>query len=115
MVYTICVVSVLGIFAYTGTKRANAYETRFDAQQQRALSELGEYVDNIQLDCKRGLFKHPPMISSLSASSENATGAKNSLSQLALSDITLEKTYKFLTQVGDFTVYLNRKVANNEK
>ncbi len=115
--YTICVVSVLGIFAYTGIKRANAYETRFDAQQQRALSELGEYVDNIQLDLQKGVYSNtPPMIASLSASLwRDATGAKNSLSQLALSDITLEKTYKFLTQVGDFTVYLNRKVANNEE
>lgn len=115
--YTISIIAVLGIFAYTGTTRANAYERRFSAQQQRSLSELGEYVDGIQIDLQKGVYSNtPPMLASLSSSLwRDAAGAKTCLSQLTLSDVTLEKTYKFLSQVGDFTKYLNRKVANDEE
>lgn len=115
--YTISIIAVLGIFAYTGTTKANAYERRISAHQQRSLSELGEYVDNIQIDLQKGVYSNtPPMIANLSASLwRNAAGAKAALSQLTLSDITLEKTYKFLSQVGDFTKYLNQKVANDQE
>lgn len=46
--------------------------------------------------------------------SRETLAAKSSLSVLPLENTNLENTYKFLSQVGDFTATLNRKVASGE-
>ena len=46
--------------------------------------------------------------------SRETLAAKSSLSVLPLENTNLENTYKFLSQVGDFTETLNRKVASGE-
>jgi germination protein YpeB len=44
----------------------------------------------------------------------NAAFAKSSLGQLPLNDTNIDKTQKFLAQVGDFTIYLSEKAQKGE-
>ncbi len=113
----VSLIIALGVFAYTGTTKASEYELQIRAEQQRNLSELGEYVDQLQLDLQKGIYSNTsPMMASLSTELwRNASGAKDCLSQISINDVALVNTYKFLSQVGDFTMSLNRKVADGEK
>lgn len=115
--YTLSLILVLGIFAYTGTVKAKEYELQLRTQEQRNLSELGEYVDQLKTDLQKGIYSNtPPMMSTLSTELwRDSSGAKDCLSQLSIDDVALNNTYKFLSQVGEFTMSLNRKVANGQE
>ena len=53
------------------------------------------------------------MLSVLSSDlQKQATGAKTSLSALSSGDTAMLNTYKFLSQVGEYTAALNRKSSS---
>lgn len=107
----------LGAFGISENVKRRDYERLIAASQQRALSELGTYIDNIEVSLKKGKYANSaPMVSSLASSLwRDSTGAKTSLAQLGTGETPLENTYKFLSQVGEFTMALNRKVADGGK
>ncbi|MEG1820553.1 MAG: germination protein YpeB [Oscillospiraceae bacterium] len=115
--YMLSFIVVLGVFAYTGTAKAKHYELELRASEQRNLNALGEYVDELKLDLQKGVYSNtPPMMASLSTELwRDASGAKDCLAQLSTSDIALENTYKFLSQVGEFTMALNKKIADGQQ
>ena len=84
--------------------------------QQRALTELDGRLREIGTSLKKGVYSStPPMLSGMASElSRETLAAKSSLSVLPLENTNLENTYKFLSQVGDFTETLNRKVASGE-
>ncbi len=110
--YTVALILCLGISTIMYFVRANAYEYELRAKQQSAVIELAECVDSINVELHKGLYANtPPMVSELSTSlSRDCTGAKNALSQIAVSGNFLEYTYKYLSQVSDFIASLNQKM-----
>lgn len=112
--FTAAAIFALGAFGISESVKRKSYERMISISQQRALNELGAYLDNIELSLKKGKYAaSAPMISNLASSLwRDATGAKTSLSQLGMDESPLENTYKFLSQVGEFTMSLNRKVAD---
>lgn len=104
---------VLGIWAVSATVKQVKYARIITASRQQALSDLGTYMDQIETSLTKGLYcSTEPMISSIASSLwRESTGAKTSLSHLGDEEIHLLGTYKFLSQVGDYTMYLNRKAA----
>ncbi|MDR1631114.1 MAG: germination protein YpeB [Oscillospiraceae bacterium] len=108
------VIIALGAFGVSESAKRKSYERLISISQQRALSELGTYLDNIELSLKKGKYAaSAPMISNLASTLwRDSTGAKTSLSQLGAGETPLANTYKFLSQVGEFTMALNRKVAD---
>lgn len=70
-------------------------------------------MDHIESDLNKVIYTNtPPMLAKLSSSLwREATGAKSSLSQLPTSDLQMDNTYRFLSQVGEYAMALNRKVA----
>ena len=111
--YIVALVVVLGIWGTTATVKQYQYARIITASRQQALSDLGTYMDNIETSLTKGLYTGTePMLASLSSSLwREATGAKTSLSHLGDNETYLLGTYKFLSQVGDYTMYLTRKVA----
>lgn len=105
---------VLVATAAIGAAQTRHYKTAYEESQQRALLELGAYMDRIESDLSKVIYTNtPPMLSKLSASLwREATGAKSSLSQLPTSDLQMDNTYKFLSQIGEYAMSLNRKVAD---
>ena len=104
---------VLVATASIGAAQTRHYKTAYEETQQRAILELGEYMDHIESDLNKVIYTNtPPMLAKLSSSLwREATGAKSSLSQLPTSDLQMDNTYRFLSQVGEYAMALNRKVA----
>lgn len=115
--FLVSLVLALSIWGGTETYKRRNYQQLVKISQERALSELGDYISNITLSLQKGMYANtPPMIANLSSSLwREATGAKTSLSQLESGGNELYNTYKFLSQVGEFTMALNRKVAADEQ
>lgn len=115
--FMLATIAALGTFGLTENNKRKQYEQIIAISQQRSLSELSRYMDNIELSLTKGMYANtPPMISSLATMLwRDATGAKTSLSQLGTGETPLENTYKFLSQVGEFTMALNKKVADKQE
>ena len=85
--------------------------------QQRALTELTTCMSNIQQGLSKEFYTTTaPMAEKLSSEIwREASQAKSCLSVLPVSDILLENTFKFLSQVGAFCSSLSEKAAKGEK
>lgn len=105
------------ITAIIGNVKSAKYERQVVLTQQRALTELDGYIENISTSLQKGVYANTPTMLDTMATelSRQATGAKSSLSSLPLSNISMTNTFKFLSQVGDFVLALNKKVAQGEK
>lgn len=106
----------LSVFAISGTVRANRLQRQLRVTSERALCDLDTYLNNIQVNLEKGVYAStPPMIGTVATDLwREATGAKSSLSALPLGETRLNNTYKFLSQVGDFVMALNKKVERGE-
>ena len=85
--------------------------------QQRALTELTTCMSNIQQGLSKEFYTATaPMAEKLSSEIwREASQAKSCLSVLPVSDILLENTFKFLSQVGAFCSSLSEKAAKGAK
>ena len=95
---------------------ARAYKARLNVAEQRALTELTEYLDSIETDLQKTAYAGTgTLLATLSARlCSDAAGAKTCLSALKTGDAPLYNLYKFLSQVGEYTQSLNRKAAAGE-
>ncbi len=85
-------------------------------QNRRAFTELTESVRKIDVALSKAILTNEPVQLNQLAHEiiANAAFAKSSLGQLPLSDVSLDKTQKYLSQVGDYTVYLAHKSRQNQ-
>ncbi len=97
--------------------RAKNLENSVTNTYNRALFELNDYVDDINSLLAKGLLVNSPEhFASVSAElSRQSAAAKECLSQLPLSDISLDNTEKFLSQVGDYSFYLSQNALYDTK
>ena len=100
-------------WAVTATVKADRFGRRLRVNDQQALTQLCEYFDNIEISLMKSLYANSDsMLSVLSSDlQKQATGAKTSLSALSSGDTAMLNTYKFLSQVGEYTAALNKKAA----
>lgn len=117
VLYLSAVILVLGIFSIVQTVKANKYEREAMITRQMALISLDEYLNNISTNLEKTIYANTPaMLSRLSSEMwREASSAKNSLSMLPTGESSLDKTYKFLSQIGEFVMSLQRKTANGEE
>lgn len=83
----------------------------------RAVEDLSQATENISNTLSKELCAATaPMQSKLSAKLlAEASAAKTALSQLPVSELSLTNTNKFLSQVGNYAVYLSEKSSNGEE
>ncbi len=107
---------VLAVFGTVEHVEAKNYATNVRVSQQRALSELSSYMESIHTNLKKGAYaSSSPMLATIAAQLwMESTAAKNALSELPAQHSELINTYKFLSQVGDYTMSLNEKAARGE-
>ncbi len=117
ILFTSSLVIVLLIFTITQTIRANKYEKEAILNKQMALMALDENLNNISTNLEKTIYvSTPTMLSKLSAELwREASGAKTSLSMLPTDESTVSNTYKFLSQIGEFVMSLERKSARGEQ
>lgn len=116
ILYVVSVVLVLGIFATVQTLEASRYRREAEATKQMALVSLDEYLSNISSKLEKTIYvSTPEMLSRLSSELWRETsGAKTSLMMLPSSETTIENTYKFLSQIGEYVMSLGRKSADGK-
>ena len=106
-------VVALTAWGTTASVTAARYKRTAEISNQRALMRLCEYLDNIETDLTKASYVNSGvMLATLSGDlHKQATGAKTSLSALSSGETQLSNTYKFLSQVGEYTASLNKKAA----
>lgn len=111
------VITVLGIFSIVQTVKAQKYEREATITKQMALLSLEECLNNISTNLEKTIYvSTPTMLAELSSDLwREASAAKTSLSILPAEDISLNNTYKFLSQIGEFVMSLQRKSATGQK
>lgn len=109
-------VVLVGIGVY-GFYLAGRYRMKLEYTYQRALNELGTNVTNIDIALNKGLYATSPsqMVVLSTRLAREADNAKSSLGQLPTEGIDLTNTSRFLSQVGEYSMFLARKVVNNER
>ena len=109
----IAVLSVISLYQYSSKK---VLETNVENNYNRAFHELVNYVDDIDTLLEKSmLVSSPTQLSTISSELfKQTSAAKACLGQLPISEVQLEKTEKFLSQIGDFTYLLSQNVINDK-
>ncbi len=115
--YITALVLVLSIFAISNHQKSEQYRLKVETGYQRALNELSEYISEIDTTLSKGVYANTStMLGQVTSSLVKSTsGAKNALSLLPISDLELDNTYKFFSQLGDYSLYLNKKVSSGQQ
>ena len=97
--------------------RVTELETSIQNSYQRSLDELGDYMDNISTALSKQLYAGTAtQVSALSAKIWREAGsAKSAMSQLPITELNLENTYRFISQVGDYSMSLSKRAVSGEK
>ena len=87
------------------------------ASRERALTQLGTYMDDIDINLQKCLYSSSSAMLSDVASKlwRSSSSAKESLSEITDGNTEISSVYKFLSQVGEYTLALNEKIALGEK
>ncbi len=100
----------LGIYSIVATKRANRLQITVDSHNQRAINELCESIDSITVDLQKCLYAgtKDKLREQGNILCREATVAKENLSSLTDENTGTREIYKFLSQVGNYTVALSQ-------
>ena len=115
--YGIALIVALGGFTAHGYFLTVRYRTQLEYTYQRALNDLSNYLANINIALKKGLYSGTAtQLSSISSELWRDSGsAKACIAQMPTNDKELLKVSKFLSQVGEYSMALSKKViAGNE-
>lgn len=99
-----CIVLTVSTAVYAN--KAQKYKFVTEIAYERALGELCESLDNITVSLQKGIYcSTGKMLSDIGNDlTREASCAKISLSQLTDENIITEEMYKFLSQIGAFTL-----------
>jgi germination protein YpeB len=88
-----------------------------EANYLRSLESLSLSIDNIKTSLNKGMYSNSPqMLSEISGRlSTEASSAKLSLSQLPVTELNLENTNRFLSQVGNYSNSLAKRFNSGEE
>ncbi len=103
--------------AITNAVKAEKYRASAQASYERAVSELCEDLDSITVSLQKGMYSNSKqMLSQVGTELYRCSAcAKVNLGQLTDENMITDEIYKFLSQVGDFTLSLDRKAQSGEK
>lgn len=102
--------------ATLGWRQAFGYRQVMENGYQRAFSELCSSVSNIDFALQKGLYSNSPvMLASLSSEIFRVSAsASNALAELPFTDLRLNQTAKFISQVGDYSYALSKRAAGRD-
>ena len=115
--YLTAIVLVLGIWAGVSTFNLTVAQREIKRSNERALTQLGTYLDDISLNLQKCTYsRSKDMLSDVSTKLwRSSASAKESLSEITDGNTEVSGVYKFLSQVGEYTLSLNERLANGEK
>ncbi|MBQ7295041.1 MAG: germination protein YpeB [Clostridia bacterium] len=101
-------VIMLSVSTALYASKAKKYQFANEVVYQRSMNELCESLDNISVSLQKGIYcgTKEKLLSIGNELTREAACAKMSLSQLTDEDLVSEEIYKFLSQIGAFTLSL---------
>ena len=115
--YLTAIVVALGVWGGMNMYKLAVIKRDVQASRERALTQLGTYMDDIDINLQKCLYSSTPaMLSDVSSKLwRSSSSAKESLSEITDGNTEISAVYKFLSQVGEYTLSLNEKIASGEK
>lgn len=109
LLVVLALIAGAGIYQYT---RAQNYKTQMENGYQRAFYDFVDYVKKVDASLEKGIHSSSPTQMALISNEiwRQSQGAKSALGQLPLNETSMEKMEKFLSQVGDYSYTLSKKV-----
>ena len=113
VIFPLAAVTVLSVTTWQNYSRAVSAERAVENNYMHAVEELSLNLDNIKNDLQKGMYTNSvSMLSDLSEKlCSDAQSAKNSLSRLPVEELDLTETYRFLSQVGNYSKAIAEKCA----
>ena len=110
------VILSLGVWAGVATYSLAVIKRDVKASRERALTQLGTYMDYIDLYLQKAMYSSgEKMLSDVSYKLWRSSAcAKDSLSEITDGETEVSGIYKFLSQVGEYTLSLNNKIASGK-
>jgi spore germination protein len=107
----------LAVWASYNHLKLNTYRSALQNTYQRAADLASDSLANLSSDLVKGMYAGTsPQLSMISSKMwKESAAAKSALSTLPVADLTLENTNRFLSQAGDYAMYLSRKFAAGEE
>lgn len=114
--YTLAAITVLSGFVATGYGMALKYRTLLEYDYERSLNQLSEHLNNIEITLMKGTYSGTAAGAADFAMNlwSEAGAAKTCLSALPTYENELDGTYKFLSQVGEYSLSLAKKLSLNK-
>ena len=111
------IVVALGVWGGINMYQLAVVKREVQASRERALTQLGTYMDDIDINLQKCLYSSSSAMLSDVASKlwRSSSSAKESLSEITDGNTEISGVYKFLSQVGEYTLSLNEKIASGEK
>ena len=110
---------IIALLVLAGINYRDARNARISVENGylRAVEELSLNLDNIKNNLEKGMYTNSvAMLSNLSGKlCSDAATAKAALSQLPVDELDLSETYRFLSQVGNYSKALADKCAEGEQ
>ena len=109
-------VVTLAIWGGVSTYKLSVVKRQVKASQERALTQFGTYMDEIDLNLQKCMYSSGKTMLSDIASDlwRSSASAKASLSEITDGNTEISGIYKFLSQVGEYTLSLNNKLASGK-
>lgn len=110
-------VLVLAVWGSVNTFKLSQAKLTLRASDERALSQLGTYLDDINLNLQKCTYcASESMLSEVTSELwRSGSSAKTSLSEITDGNTDISGVYKFLSQVGEYTLSLKERIAKGEK
>lgn len=107
----------LGFWGYHQFTVRRQLETALTNKYYRSFYETINHIQNVEVLLSKLLVAQAPEVDSriLLEIWQRANAAQANLNQLPLPDVSLGRTAKFLTQVGDYAYSLSKKVSAGEE
>ena len=115
--FLVAIIVAVGIAAALNMNSSQRYKRSFEHNLTRNVEDLSNVIENIKNTLYKGMYAGTPqMMTQLSSKLwSDASTAKAALAQLPVSELHLENTYKFLSQVGNFSKSLAEKYSDGEQ
>lgn len=117
VVFAVALAAVLSGFALTFYLRSEDGKTALGYGQKENIASLAESLNEIDLSLKKGKYAASPYQAVLLAANVmlEAGSAKESLQHLPITDVRLSETAKYLSQTGEFVMWLAEKSVKGEE
>lgn len=104
-------------FAVSGYSLACEYRMELENGYRRALTDLSSNVSSMDTLLQKSKYASTPLMLGAIASEiwRDAGAAKANLGMLPVTEASLDNVNKFLSQVGEYALYVSERVASGEK